>query len=65
MRTSKSSLLLLLLVVVVGVVVSVVADEPAQKTALCHNLLTTLHMPQLAHNPALIRPPASIKTAEV
>ncbi|KAH6555014.1 hypothetical protein KP509_1Z289300 [Ceratopteris richardii] len=31
MRTSKSSLLLLLLVVVVGVVV---ADEPAQKTAL-------------------------------
>ncbi|KAH6557577.1 hypothetical protein KP509_1Z106700 [Ceratopteris richardii] len=34
MRTSKSSLLLLLLVVVVGVVVSVVADEPAQKTAL-------------------------------
>ncbi|KAH6555753.1 hypothetical protein KP509_1Z230700 [Ceratopteris richardii] len=34
MRTSKSSLLLLLLLVVVGVVVSVVADEPAQKTAL-------------------------------
>ncbi|KAH6556241.1 hypothetical protein KP509_1Z194700 [Ceratopteris richardii] len=33
MTTLKSSLLLNLLVLVVGVVVNVVADEPAQKTA--------------------------------